>query len=105
MATRTLLDHRGDVLSEIITEDSDPNTVTIRTAQDLTNLVEGSKIQREEHHVIGHRKSRNLTPVMNIPLSVVNRAMLEGWFHDKAAWRRYINDPDNKHLRITQGKF
>lgn len=38
-----------------------------------------------------------------IPIEVISRAMREGWFNDKAAWRRWMNDGDNAAFRVWKG--
>ena len=40
-----------------------------------------------------------------IPQSVMDRAAREGWLHDKAAWKAWANDPDNKDLRTWNGRL
>jgi hypothetical protein len=37
-------------------------------------------------------------------VTVVEKAMREGWFHDDAAWARFLNDADNKKFRVWQGR-
>lgn len=39
-----------------------------------------------------------------IPASVFNQAAREGWLHDKKAWKRWLNDPDNKKFRTWKGR-
>jgi hypothetical protein len=31
--------------------------------------------------------------------------MLEGWFHDKKAWKRWANDPNNRDFRVWKGRL
>jgi hypothetical protein len=45
-----------------------------------------------------------MVPVAEIPLLVFERAHREGWLHDKAAWRKWLNDPVNKVFRVTDGR-
>lgn len=105
MAVRTLLDHRGDILSQVVTDDSTPHIGHIQTVQRLDGILEGTKMMREDVAQVGHRKSRALVPVANIPLSVWVRACQEGWVHDNNKWRQWINDPQNKPFRITEGRL
>jgi hypothetical protein len=39
-----------------------------------------------------------------VPMTVVETAMREGWFNDKAAWRRWLNDRDNRAFRVWGGQ-
>lgn len=47
---------------------------------------------------------KELTPFMEIPHSLKARAISEGWDNDKDKWRRVMNDPDYKYLRIWEGR-
>lgn len=38
-----------------------------------------------------------------IPAHVLEDSFAQGWFHDDKAWRRWANDPDNKHFRVEHG--
>ena len=40
-----------------------------------------------------------------IPEAVLNRAFVEGWFHDAAAWKRWANDPANAAFRTWRGRL
>lgn len=71
----------------------------IETRQDCTHIVEAAKILSEE--VPG--KDFRLAAV--IPQTVLNQAMLEGWFHDKQAWKKWANDPNNRDFRVWKGRL
>jgi hypothetical protein len=60
---------------------------------------------RDVNATVGHRKSRNMIPVAEIPMQVYEQAFREGWLYDKKKWRQWANDPQNKPLRITSGRF
>lgn len=72
----------------------------IVTEQDCGGIVAAAKAMSELPH-----NDKSMKPVAFIPDEVLNRAMLEGWFHDKAKWRAWANDPDNRDFRITQGRL
>lgn len=40
-----------------------------------------------------------------IPEAVLNQAMIEGWFGDKDAWKRWANDPANACYRTWKGRM
>ena len=40
-----------------------------------------------------------------IPDVVLERAFREGWFHDRAAWKRWANDPANAGFRTWRGRL
>lgn len=61
--------------------------------------------QERELLSLGPRKtSDDLVPTVVIPQSVVSQAIREGWYHDDAKWRRWTNDPDNRRLRVSEGR-
>jgi hypothetical protein len=72
----------------------------IVTEQDCKGVVAAAKAMSELPH-----NDKSLKPVALIPEEVLNQSMLEGWFHDKAKWRAWANDPDNRAFRITQGRL
>jgi hypothetical protein len=39
-----------------------------------------------------------------IPDSVKARAFREGWYFDETAWKRWMNDIDNRKLRVSGGR-
>lgn len=101
-----LLDKRETITREIITHESEGAGVFhVRTAQDVEPVIDLVSTLRDVHKVVGHRKARNLVPVAEIPLTVFERAAREGWLNDKRKWRLWVNDPQNKPLRITDGRF
>lgn len=105
MADRLLYDHYGDVTRTVITQDSDEDgEFHIQTSQDMEPVIQTAKNLREANEVIGHRKSENMVPVAEVPMQVYEQAYHEGWLHDEAAWKRWLNDPDNKVFRITDGR-
>lgn len=71
----------------------------IVTEQDCKGVVAAAKAMSELPH------DKEFRPVALIPEEVLNRAYLEGWFHDKAKWRAWVNDPENRDFRITQGRL
>ena len=66
--------------------------VYIESRQDCTHIVEAAKILAENppHKEDGWRF------LALIPETVMDQAMLEGWFHDPKAWRKWLNDRDNR---------
>jgi hypothetical protein len=71
----------------------------VETRQDVTHIVEAAKILSEE----APGKDFRLAAV--IPQTVLDQAMLEGWFHDKKAWKRWANDPNNRDFRVWKGRL
>jgi hypothetical protein len=50
-----------------------------------------------------YRGDKDFQPLAVIPKSVQSRAIKEGWNDDDKAWKRWMNDIDNRYLRITTG--
>lgn len=58
--------------------------------------------QAAQQREIGQGKDmRNLAV---IPDSVKARALREGWYFDERAWKRWMNDIDNRKLRVAEGR-
>ena len=96
--------NNGDVIREMGSNLSAPDEVTIHTAQDIGAVAELADELREHHKVIGHRKSRNMVPICEIPMIEYERAFREGWHDDPKAWKKWMNDPANRMFRITDGR-
>jgi len=88
----------GAVKRTMIWEDEDPNTIHVYTEQDLTQAIENNKVVRETHP----RRSTNKLIARGVPITVAERAMLEGW--DEKDWAKWLNDPDNAAFRIWKGR-
>lgn len=72
-------------------------TVTLEERQDCTAIVDAVKELGDANTT---RKATWWRHQAVIPDVVLNRAFREGWFHDAAAWRRWMNDPDNRAFRV-----
>lgn len=55
--------------------------------------------QQREIHEMG--VSKDFVPLSVIPQSVQSKAINEGWVNDAREWKRWMNDIDNRYLRIT----
>lgn len=84
--------------------DAHSDEFTVQTAQDVEPVIELAQTMRDAHEVIGHRKSRNMVPVAEVPMQIYEQAAREGWLHDKKKWNAWLNDPQNKCFRITDGR-
>jgi hypothetical protein len=71
----------------------------IETRQDCTHIVEAAKILSEE------TPGKDFRLAAVIPQTVLTQAMNEGWFHDKKAWKRWANDPNNRDFRVWKGRL
>lgn len=76
-----------------------PDSFTIQTAEDCTPLVKAANIMADEE------PGKDFRHAAYIPQSVMNDAFRDGWFHDKAAWKKWANDPENKRFRTWAGRL
>jgi hypothetical protein len=91
----------GTVARILHADDRDPfGDFAIQTVEDVEPLLDSVKELRENH-----RSGGDMKHVARIPVTIVEKAMREGWFHDDAAWSRFLNDPDNKGFRVWEGQL
>ncbi|MGQ9370414.1 hypothetical protein [Azospirillum sp. ST 5-10] len=103
MSNRTaLLDHYDlgvHRVAEVFHYDPDhPDGFTVETREDCAGLVEAAKDAADNE---GGLRADGLRLEAVVPLDVLNRAFMEGWFHDNAAWKRWANDPANRDFRVS----
>lgn len=79
---------------------SDPDRFVVQTTENLEPIIKHCKARREGLVA----RPDGLVPVAEMPMSVVERAMAEGWFDDDDAIRRWCNDPANAVFRIHEGR-
>ena len=71
----------------------------IETRQDVAPILAAAKLLAEQP------PGRDFRHVAFVPESELNRAFTEGWFHDRAAWKRWLNDPANRDYRTWKGRI
>lgn len=75
-----------------------PDDLIIETVQnDFDGILDAAKVMREAPVGKEWRHSGY------VPDIVMHQAMVEGWYEDKAKWRQWLNDPDNKLFRTWPG--
>lgn len=67
------------------------------TVQDCEPIIERAKMLSELE------PGKDFRHVACVPINVIERAHREGWYHDKAKWKAWMNDPDNKAFRTWPG--
>lgn len=87
MSKAALLDLVPDAKRATIYHEEDGKTF-IETRQDVDPIIRAAKEIQELP------KDKEMTLVRLIPEAVLNRAYIEGWFHDEKAWRRWANSPE-----------
>jgi hypothetical protein len=73
--------------------------VRLESRQDVSHIVEAAKILADEP------PGKDFRHVALIPETVLNRSMIEGWFNDKQAWKKWANDPANREYRTWRGRL
>ena len=97
MARRTVIDHKTGFKSEFATED---DKIVYHTTQDVAPIIEHTKAIRETV-----KPGKDLRHVAEVPMVIYQKALREGWANDKAQWKKWLNNPDNKVFRTWQGKI
>lgn len=63
-----------------------------------------AKMERDLYEYAGKAPGDFKAPICVIPNSVRAKAIKEGWEDDDAKWRQWMNDIDNRYLRIRDGR-
>lgn len=81
--------------------DPDTDTCMIEQVQDTSLIVENNNAQRN----LTDRNTRwgEMTKVASIPMNVWADLNAKGITKDKTAFRRWLNDPDNRFFRTREG--
>jgi hypothetical protein len=91
MAKKGLLDLDPIKRRETIFHIEDGKTF-VETRQEVSHLTEAAKVLASEPP----RKEDGWRFIGVIPDTVWNQAVTEGWIHDKARWRQWMQDADNR---------
>ena len=96
----TISEYKKNFKSKIVTQDLDDDGVYhIHTKQNVQPVIDNVKMLSE-----ATTPGKDLRHVAEIPMVVVQKAMREGWFNDKAKMKAWLNNPDNKIFRVWEGK-
>ena len=93
---RTTVDLKHNFKSEFITQD-DKNIY--HTQQNVQPVIDQVKVFSQ------NTPGKALRLAAEIPMVGWNKALREGWHNDKTAWKKWLNDPDNKAFRVWKGKI
>lgn len=103
---RELLDQFGRSVTRTVTHN--PNDwfgdFAIETVQDVEPIIDFAKDKREAMDGIGLHNIE-MRHAAEIPLTVFEQALREGWADDPKAWKRWANDPANKAFRVWEGQL
>lgn len=96
--TTTLYDADGQKLKTIHT-DVDGKT-TFWTEQNVDAIIAQAARDAENEKSF----AADVRTLAHVPDGIVDQAMREGWYHDSNAWKRWLNDPQNKPFRVWKGR-
>ena len=51
-----------------------------------------------------NKPGKDFRHVAEVPIIIYNKAVREGWVNDPKAWKKWLNNPDNKLFRTWKGK-
>lgn len=98
MGKSALLDAIGDSRRITVYHEEDGKKY-VESRQDVEPIIEAAKI------IADQPPGKDFRHAAFIPETVLNQAMLEGWFHDSKAWKRWANDPANAAYRTWKGRL
>ena len=93
---RTTVDLKRDFKSEFITQD-DKNIY--HTQQNVQPVIDQVKVFSD------NTPGKTFRHAAEIPMVIWTKALREGWHNDKTAWKKWLNDPDNKAFRVWKGNI
>tara|TARA_B100000902_G_scaffold253356_1_gene239863 strand:- start:2245 stop:2571 length:327 start_codon:yes stop_codon:yes gene_type:complete len=74
----------------------------IETTQDVTELIKRNK--RSLNDIDRHQPYGEWSKIASLPLSVYWDLKKQGIVDDRNAFKKWLNDPDNKYYRTRVGK-
>ena len=108
MSKKIPIENTG-VTKTILHSDDSEGKIHIETTQDVQPVLEENKIRRNLGEF--HNKKKDWYHAASIPLVVVQQLVKKGIMHphgavkDKARFKKWVNDPDNRAFRIWQGNL
>ena len=108
MSKKLPIENTG-ITKTILHSDDSEGKIHIETTQDVQPVLEENKIRRNLGEF--HNKKKDWYHAASIPLVVVQQLVKKGIMHphgavkDKARFKKWVNDPDNRAFRIWQGNL
>lgn len=84
---------------EYVYHDPDDDMLWVGTEEDCADII------KEAKQIADGPVNKDFRHVAKIPRNVLDRAFREGWFHDKIAWKKWANEPDNAAFRTWRGRL
>jgi len=99
MGFKILYDQWGGMVRSVESSPGDDREVVVTTTQDADRILRANSRDADVD-----QSGRHFRHVARVPMVIVQQAIREGWHRDKAKWRAWLNDPDNRAFRIWQGR-
>lgn len=90
----------SDGVRRTLIADKEEGNLAVFTEFDAEQFIKTNRALAETHVQGSDNKL-----VARVPITVVEKAMVEGWFDDEEAWRKFLNDPENRDFRIWPGRL
>lgn len=93
----------GPISKQYWEEDSEGN-ITLHTQSDYTAIIEANK---RESNVVDERANwrGDMHRVARIPMDILLDLQRKGITKDRAAFKKWLNDPENRFFRTRPGKI
>lgn len=99
MPDKVFLEATPDLQKSVVTHAGDEDRMTLVTEQDLDPVLRDVAMRRD-----AGGWDKEMRPVAEIPMVIVEQMMRDGSWNDPAAIKRWLNDPQNKCFRIWSGR-
>ena len=77
---------------------------TIHTEQDVTDRIDLNRAIHADHDERARYPGDGIHRVASIPMSLFMQLQKEGVADDPAAFKKWLNDPDNRFFRTRPGR-
>lgn len=98
MEIKRVYHNEHGVRRTIIADDGNAEKFAVHTEVDLTEVLANIKRDRDSLSA----KSVNKL-VARVPMTIYEKSLVEQW--DEGDWKKWLNDPDNCHFRVWQGRI
>lgn len=86
-------------ISHVFYYDDDTDQATIMAEQDVSALIDANKAEFNQ----SHGKFGEFAKVASLPLALYRELQQKGILDDAKAFKRWLNDPDNRFFRTRPG--
>lgn len=101
MPTKKVADHSG-LADTVFHTDDYGNIEVIERVQDVSEVLKQNEIMRNNWD--GYSPSKDTRHVAEVPVVVWEHLVKQGIADDPKRLRAWLNDPDNRMFRVTDGK-